>query len=414
MNAVPEVDFFTPETLASPFEFYAKAHRDHPMIKVAGEDVYCVFSYRLVREVIRRTDDFSSDFGHFTVGTRANDPDIKAIADAGWPFVKTLVIADPPVHTRFRKLVNAAFSKPRIDALEDHIRSTAERLLAAARPGEPFDFVSDFAVPLPVEVISGLLGLEHLGVDLVKRWSDAIMERFGGRGLISREEELQCARNILAFQQEMARLIEERRSRRGEDLISDLVHARADDEAPLDVVEILSVLQQIMSAGNETTTIGLTRGLLLLIDNPDQQAMVRDDPARIPAMVEEIVRLESPAQSVWRITPHDTDLDGVILPARTMIMARVGAANRDPAKFPGPEKFDIGRKGLGDHLAFGRGIHTCLGNLLARRELAVGFSTVLDRLGDLAVAEGASRRFHPDLVHPHLKSLPITFSRRDD
>jgi len=413
MNAVPEVEFFKPEILASPFDFYATAHGNHPMIKVAGEDVYCVFSDRLVREVIDRTDDFSSDFSHFTVGARAQDPEIKAIADEGWPFVKTLVVADPPVHTRFRKLVNAAFSKPRIDALESDIRAIAQRLLDNARPGEKFDFVTQFAVPLPVEVISDLLDLRHLGVDKVKRWSDAIMERFGGRGIISRQEEIQCARDILAFQKEMARLIEVRRKNRGQDLISDLVHAQAEGEEPLDVVEILSVLQQIMSAGNETTTIALTRGLLLLIDNPDQQAKVRADYGLIPKMVEEIVRIESPPQSVWRITRHDTVLDSVTIPAGTMVMARTGAANRDPEVFVDPDRFDIERSGLGKHLGFGRGIHTCLGNLLARRELAVGFELIFDTLDDIAVAEGASREFHPDLVHPHLKSLPITFTRTD-
>ncbi len=413
MNAVPEIEFFNRETLASPFAFYAQAYDEHPIIKVAGEDVYCVFADRLVREVIRRTDDFSSDFGHFTVGARAEDPEIKAIAEQGWPFVKTLVISDPPIHTRFRKLVNAAFSKPRIDALEGHIRAIANRLLDAAVEGEPFDYVHQFAVPFPVEVISDLLGLRHLGVPTVKRWSDAIMERFGGRGIITHEHEVQCARDILAFQKEMARLIDERRDARGDDLISDLVHAQAEGEAPLDVVEILSVLQQVMSAGNETTTIALTRGLLLLIDNPDQNAKVRGDFSRIPAMVEEIVRIQSPAQSVWRITRHETTLDGVALPANTMIMARVGAANRDPRAFADPERFDIDREGLGNHVAFGRGVHTCLGNMLARRELAVGFETLFRKLDAVAVAPGASREFLPDLVHPHLPSLPITFTRID-
>jgi cytochrome P450 len=411
MSAVPEIRFFERDILSSPFKFYATAFARHPMIKVAGQDVYCVFSDHLVREVIRRVEDFSSDFGSFTMGARAEDPQIKAITGQGWPFVKTLVIADPPVHTRFRKLVNAAFSKRRIDGLERSIRSIAERLLDRAPEGEAFDFVRDFAVPLPVEVISDLLGLRELDIDTVKRWSDAILERFGGRGLIDRERELQCAREILAFQRAMMAFIAKRRAGRESDLISDLASAKLEDERPLDDVEILSVLQQVMAAGNETTTIALTRGLLLLIAHPDQQQRARKDFGRIPAMVEEILRIESPAQSVWRITRGATTLGGVRLPAGTMVMARVGAANRDPEAFTDPERFDIDRKDVSNHIAFGRGIHTCLGNLLARKELVVGFQTIFSKLDNIRVAAGASTEFLPDLVHPSLPSLPIEFTR---
>jgi cytochrome P450 len=412
MKIVPEVDFFQPETLASPFEFYEQAFHCHPMVKVSGHDVYCVFTDKLVKEVIDRIEDFSSDFGPFTMGARANDPEINAIIEAGWPFVKTLVISDPPEHTRYRKLVNKAFSKPRIDRLEASIRTIAERLLNQATQKARFDFVAEFAVPFPVEVICDLLGLRELGVETVKRWSDAILEQSGGRGLIDRERELHIAREILAFQRSMMDICNARRAHGKADLITDLVNARVEGERPLDDAELLSILKQIMAAGNETTTIALTRGLLLLIKNPDQQSLARQDYGRIPAMVEEIVRIESPPQSVWRVVAHDTVLDGAVIPKGAMVMARTGAANRDPAVHSNPGKFDIQRENAANHVAFGRGAHTCLGNMLARKELTVAFETIFETMDEIQVAEGSDLTYVADLVHPYLARLPITFSRK--
>jgi cytochrome P450 len=227
--------------------------------------------------------------------------------------------------------------------------------------------------------------------------------------MISKERELECAAEVVEFQHAMKAKIDARRAQPCDDLLSDLVNAQVDGERPLDDAELLSILQQLMVAGNETTTSSLAGGLVQLIRNPDQAEKVRANPALIRNMVEEILRTESPTAGLWRVVKRDCELGGVPLKAGTMLMLRFAAANRDPARFPDPDVFDVERKNANSHLAFGRGIHMCVGNMLSRKELAVAFELLIDRLDQIEIVDGAALTYPPNMLLRGLSALPIRF-----
>jgi cytochrome P450 len=405
--AVPPIDFFSAEVLADPFAAYQQALATSPVYEVPGSGVTLVLSYALVAEATTRVDDFSNDFSAILSGVRSSDPDVTAVLEKGWPQRDTLLTADPPDHTRFRKLVNLAFSMKRVDALEAHIRSIAKSLIDACAAQGECDFVSAFAMPLPVQMITEQIGIDRTDFATVKRWSDAFADRLGG--MISKERELECAAEVVEFQHAMKAKIDARRAQPCDDLLSDLVNAQVDGERPLDDAELLSILQQLMVAGNETTTSSLAGGLVQLIRNPDQAEKVRANPALIRNMVEEILRTESPTAGLWRVVKRDCELGGVPLKAGTMLMLRFAAANRDPARFPDPDVFDVERKNANSHLAFGRGIHMCVGNMLSRKELAVAFELLLDRLDQIEIVDGTALTYPPNMLLRGLSALPIRF-----
>jgi cytochrome P450 len=410
MASQPATHPFAPEVLANPWAFYAEVHKGPPVFQVPGTPITYVAGYDALVEALGRVEDFSNDFGQILSGARAADPEVKAILDTGWPAVDTLLTADPPVHTRFRKLVNLAFSMKRVDALEDRIRGIAVRLIEGmlARRG-PVDFVADFAIPLPVAVIASEIGMDaSTDVATVKRWSDAFADRLGQ--MIPRERELECAREVVEFQRHSKVLIDARRASPTDDLLNDLVHASVDGETPLTDAEIMSILQQLMVAGNETTTSTLAGGLLMLIQNPQEAARVRADRTLIPNMVEEMLRLESPTSGLWRVVKRDTELAGVPIKGGTMLMARFAAANRDPARFPEPDRFMPERKNARAHLAFGRGIHMCVGNMLSRKELAVAFEELFARVADFALAPGAVPAWKPNMLLRGLSTLSVVLT----
>ncbi|WP_426166968.1 cytochrome P450 [Sandarakinorhabdus sp. DWP1-3-1] len=400
---------FEPQVLENPFPYYQAAIAERPVMVLPGTNITLVSSYDLLAEATGRIDEFSNDFSALLAGQRAADPDVTAELDKGWPQRNTLLTADPPVHTRFRKLVNLAFSMKRVDAIEADIRAIVNRLVDAFPADGRIDFVRDFAVPLPVAVIAGQIGIADTDVLTVKRWSDAFADRLGG--MISKERELECAREVVEFQHAMKVQIDARRATPREDLLSDLVHARIEGEQPLDDAEILSILQQLMVAGNETTTSTLAGGVLLLIENPAEEAKVRADPKLIPNMVEEMLRLESPTAGLWRVVKQDAELGGVTVPGGSMMMLRFAAANRDPARFENPDAFEVTRKNARSHLAFGRGIHMCVGNMLSRKELAVAFEVLLARISGFRLAADADLAHVPNMLLRGLRRLDIEVTR---
>ena len=409
MNIAQSPDFFSAETLADPFAAYQRGIAESPVFTVPGSGVTLVLSYALVAEATGRIDDFSNDFAALLSGRRSADPEVVAVLEQGWPQRNTLLTADPPVHTRFRKLVNLAFSMQRVNALESHIRDLVTALIDGFADAGRCDFVAEFAMPLPVQMITEQIGIDRTDSATVKRWSDAFADRLGG--MISKERELECAAEVVEFQRALKVKIDERREAPRDDILSDLVNARIDGETPLDDAELLSIIQQLMVAGNETTTSSLAGGLLRLIENPAEAAKVRADLSLIPNMVEEMLRTESPTAGLWRVVTRDTELGGVPLKAGSMLMLRFAAANRDPARFEDPDAFIADRKNARSHLAFGRGIHMCVGNMLSRKEMTVAFEELLRRLDKIAVADGATLAYPPNMLLRGLVELPITFER---
>ncbi len=409
----PEGNVFAPETLIDPFDYYRAVHEAGVAIEhLDGMNTWVVYSYDLCSEAAAKPEVFSNDFT--ALMGREADEDIQAILAEGWPDLPTLLTADHPVHTRNRKLVNLAFSAPRVNAIEADMRTKSIDLIEAFADRGSCEFVEEFGVPLPVAMIAGQIGLDD-DPGRVKRWSDAAVDRFSQ--MVDHERKLECARSLVEFQHYIKGLIDDRKANGGNDLLTDLVEARIEGETPLKDPEIMSLMQQFMVAGNETTTSTLAGGLLQLIRNPDQMAKAKAaaggrDPKVIMNLVEEALRYETPTAGMWRIVKQDTELGGMAIPAGSVVQLRYAAANRDPSKFPDPDKFDIERANARTHLSFGKGPHMCVGNMLSRKEMLVAFDELLERLDNFAVPDDSAIRILPNILLRGVTHLPITFTRK--
>jgi len=403
------INFMSPEIVENPFAANALARREAPVYQLPGTGIFMVSTYDLIAEACGRPEDFSNEFGAALQGNAREDEEIKSVLARGWPVVDTLLTADPPRHTRFRKLVNLAFSPARVNKIEAHVGAIVDELIDGFIDRGHCEFVREFGVPLPLTVISDQLGVPRSDMALFKEWSDAIADRLGG--MLSRDEELACAHKLVAFQHYMLARLEERRGNPRDDLLSDLVNARIDGERELDTAELLSMVQQFLVAGNETTTNSLAGGILLLIQNPGEFAKILANPDLIKNMVEEVLRLESPTNSMWRIVKRNAELGGVAIPAGSTLLLRYGSGNRDAAKFPDPDRFDVERKNAQMHLAFGRGTHSCIGAMLSRKEMNVAFRRLTTRLKNPRLAPDNDLSHHINLLLRGLKSLHIEFDR---
>ena len=399
-----------PDVMQDPFPLYQWALANSPVMEMPGTGIKVIMSYAMCSEAAGRVDDFSNAFTASLSGALSADPEVAGILADGWPQFDTLLTADPPVHTRYRKLVNLAFSMPRVNALEAGIREKVDGLIEGFADNGKCEFVAEFCIPLPVKVICEQLGFDNTWHSDVKRWSDAFADRLGH--MIPRERELECAREIVEFQQAVKVKIDERRASPSDDLLSDVVNASIDGERSLNDTEILSISQQLMVAGNETTTHAIAGGIVHLARNPDQTAKLRADPKLIPNAIEEILRLDTPTAGMWRVVTRDCELGGHQFKGGSMVLLRYAAANRDPAQFPDPDKFDVERKNARTHMAFGKGTHMCVGNMLARKEMTVSLEALLDRLDDIRLVEGAKLEVAPNLLLRGYKSVPITFRKR--
>lgn len=405
----PEGNMFAPETLIDPFDYYRQVHEAGVKLEyVAEANAWVVYSYDLVSEVNAKPEIYSNDFASLM---GAADEEIDAILAEGWDNPPTLLTADHPIHTRNRKLVNLAFSAPRVNAIEADMRAKSIELIETMVQKSGGDFVEDFAIPLPVAMIAQQIGLDN-DPKQVKDWSDAAVDRFSQ--LISRERELECARSFVDYQKYMKGLIDDRRANGGDDLLTDLVEARVEGETPLTDEEIMSIMQQFMVAGNETTTSTIAGGLLQLIRNPEQMAKAKAaaggrDPKLIQNMVEEMLRYESPSAGIWRVVKQDVELGGEKIAAGSMLQVRYAAANRDPAKFEDPDAFLIDRKNARAHLAFGKGPHMCVGNMLSRKEMFVAFDELLERLDNFQLADEDGITILPNIMLRGVTRLPITY-----
>jgi len=249
------------------------------------------------------------------------------------------------------------------------------------------EFVREFAHPLPMMIIADQIGVPREDLTRFKAWSDAIVEPFSM--MISKEREIECARLVVEMQHYFAERIEERRREPRNDLLTIIAQAHHQDGSEIELRELLSIVTiDLLASGNETTTAALASGLKLLIDDPGPIGEIEREPALIETLAEEVLRLESPAQGMFRRVTADTVLAGVSLKTGDLLSLRFGAANRDETQFPQPDRIDLHRNQPGKHLAFGIGRHHCIGAPLARQELIVSFRALLRRLGNFRFTPG--------------------------
>ena len=399
------------EVQENPYDYYDVLREQAPVYYDPQLKVYIVSRYDLLMEAIRNTDVFSNIGSQAPAEMRAPPPEVKEIEKRGWPKVNTMVTNDPPSHTRYRKMVDYAFTPKRVRVLKPSMDEIVNMLIDGFIDRGRVELIHEFAVPVPLYVIADQLGVPRDDAPKFKIWSDASVAPLGL--MLTDDEWIDSATKLLEFQRYFVAALDERRQNPRDDLLSALLEVRDDEGKPLDNGELLSIISQVLVAGNETTTNSIAAGMTLLIDNPDQQKLLREDPSRIPTFVEETLRLESAVQGLFRVVKQDTELGGYAIPQGARVMLRYAAANRDAAKFGCPHQLDVERSNAGAHLAFGAGIHHCLGAQLARYEMIAAFQAILTRMDNLAYApSGNSFQHHPHLCLRGLKELWITFDRK--
>lgn len=408
-----EFDPLDPRTLQNPAPHLARLRAEGPVHFVPSLDAWFVVRHELVIEALRRPEVFSSQFPESVLPLSEEDQRrlAEAMAD-GLPRPRTMITADGGVHTRYRRLVSKAFSPRSIAALEPTVRAITTRLIDTWIDRDRIEVVEDFAVPLPVEVIARALNVPDDRLADFRRWSDATVLTFGATPTV--DERVAAIRTVQELQRFFVAAIEERRARPRDDLLTGLLDARidaddeeVDDKRPLDVPEMVSLVQELLVGGNETTTKLLAEMFRLLAGRPDRWVEVRANPELIPALVEESLRLASPAQAMWRLTTEDTELGGVAIPAGSRVVLSYASANRDEQLFADPDEFDPRRESLGDHLAFGRGPHFCIGAGLARLEARVAFEELARRVQSISLPDTNDFPYNPSFLLRGLVRLDV-------
>ena len=317
------------------------------------------------------------------------------------PLAATMLASDPPDHTRLRKLVTKAFTAQATARLRPVIEQTAEALLGAMAAEETVDLLSAYALPLPIAVISAMLGVPAADQDLFRDWTLSFVS------IRSPEVLAEAQRNLSAF---LSALIEDKRASPGEDLLSRLAQV-ADEGSQLSAEELLSMAFLLLTAGFETTVNLIANGVLTLLRHPDQLALLQSDPARLPDAVEELLRYEGPVHvATYRFTKEPVHAGGARIPPGQIVLISLLAANRDERRFPDPLRLDITRPAAG-HLAFGHGIHHCLGAPLARLEGQIAIGKLLSRFPAMTLAaEPGELRWRSSTLMHGLHSLPVRLS----
>jgi len=408
-----EINAFDPEVLNDPYVYFRRLREEAPVFRDPKTGIVSVSTYDLIMEVNRQPLVFSNKFSAaLRAGTvNAMDSEEMAILASGVAPIDTMLTADPPEHTRYRKLAMQAFTHKRVEQMGEIVAKITNDLIDTFIADGYCEFKSAFANHLPMTMIADALGAPRADMDRFHRWSDAFVVQLGG--VSDRETRLEAARRIVEFQRYFVERIEEKRVHPTEDVISDLVHATLAEEGDprgMNHEELLSIIQQLLVAGNETTAHTLTAGLYYLTADPDLRARVLADADLVPGFVEETLRLLSPTNNMWRVVTRDADIGGFPVKQGEILLVRFGSGNRDETRFPEADRFDPARPDPRAHLAFGAGIHTCIGAQLARKEMVTAFPIILQRLRNPRFARGKnSFRYDPNVLLRGVRELHIEF-----
>jgi len=387
------MEMFTDEMRRNPYPLYDEVRNNMPVFQVPGTEMWMLFDYESVKRALTDHEAFSSVVRTPAGGTT---PD--------W-----LVFSDPPRHTKLRGLIMRAFTPRSIAGLESRVQELSRELLEPHLERGALDLVADYSAPLPIIVMAELLGIPAEDRPRFLRWGEVIMNL--SYNIEPGEAADRSVREHAVAREEMraylADVREERRKAPKEDLLTRLFEAEVDGER-LTEEEVLGFFQLLLSAGTETTTNLINNAMLCFLEHPDQLARLRASPELLPSAIEEVLRYRSPAQVMYRETKRDIELHGVTLPAGKFVMPIIGSANRDTRRFHEPERFDIGRN-PNPHIAFGHGIHFCLGAALSRMEARVALGDLLERMKDFALASAEPWEPRKALhVHGPLR-LPLRF-----
>jgi cytochrome P450 len=369
-----------PQVRADPYPYYGVMRRDSPLHQIMpGVLLFAVSRYEDVEFVLHHPEAFSSTALHeLFQGGMSLSPNSGALAGHRLLEAPMMISVDPPNHMRLRGIVNRGFTPRRISALEPRLRTLAEGFVDEVAKRGRMDLVADLSIPFPVTVIAELLGVEAEQRELFKHWSDAAVIGLSGVSQEFTKEDIRRSADEMAAY--IDRIADERRKHPKDDLISLLVNAEGGDV--LTAGEVLSFVFLLLVAGNETTTNLIGNAMKALLEHPAQLAEVAEKPELIPQMIEESLRYASPVLGLPRRAKETIDLPAGAVLEGSMLMVLFGSANRDEKRFADPDVFDIHRRPQA-HLAFGHGIHFCVGAALARLEARIAFETLFARCRNL-------------------------------
>lgn len=401
MTELADVFTLRPEALECPYQAFVQARETlAPVVRYEADGFWVVTSHELASKVLRDGVTFST---RMMLGAKADEvwtdmirlaresPEMREQVEGyGATPRKVLLFADPPEHTKHRALINATFTPSRVKQWDPMIRSTVCEILDGLAGRSEIEVMADFAGPYTMRVIADILGLTAADVPNMERWARDFNSTVGNDNL-SEDEVRLLAKTRLEFDQFFDAHLDRRLDHPQEDLLTDLVQANAAADEPLARDELYMIIQLTMVGGSETSATFLAEALLYLAKNREVWQQLRGDRTRVLPFVEELMRLESPVQGVFRLATRDVQLGDILVSEGDLIWVSFGAANRDPSVFPSPDEFEYDRQGVRRYLSFSGGPHHCVGAGLARSEIGIALDQLLDRYADVELVPGYER-----------------------
>jgi cytochrome P450 len=405
------ISFMDPEVQRCPFAAYDEVRKQGPVYKDPVIGWYFVTDYELVRTLSADTASLSSFTGVLLCKTKsAHQDEIDKIwSEEGFLPAPVLVVSDPPDHSFYRSFIDKSFSHARVKRMEAYLEGIVDEIIDDHIDKGEMEFRSAVATNLTLSVIADQLGMPRSDRNQLLVWSEAVLAHQDQS--ISLEKEKELVRTICQLHRYTARKVEEYRRNPQECLLSDFANTVVEGRQ-MTMREVASMVEQTLAGGNDTASSAMASGMLRLIEQPELQETLRNDPSLIPSFVEEVLRLDAPVQGLFREAKRDIEIGDVLIPAGSVVVLKWGAANRDPQQFPNPNVLDLRRQNSKRHLTFGSGPHTCVGHLLARGEMRIVFTQVLKRMKNIRLArgyEGVVRKPHFFSYGP--RALYIAFDR---
>ncbi len=377
--------YSSPDVQRCPFPFLDRLLEKAPVYRDEATNMVWVSRYEDINYVNSHPEIFSSRTPiMINRKTSVSEEVARRYKERGWPEEHVLAFADPPEHTLHRALVDKVFTPSYTKQLEPYALAIVDELIDGFIEDGETDLSSGFAVHLPMYIISDQLGVAREDYEQFKFWSNAWVDRNDPN--CPPERELMLTDRMIDMQNYLAERARHHEDNPSDNLISRLVHAEVDGKR-LTMGQLLMIAQLILVAGNETTTTGITSAMWMILKDSDLEARVMAEPKLINSVIEEMLRAHAPVPQQYRYTTCDTELAGVKIPKDTVVAVSYLAGNYDERKWECPEQIDIDRKGVRNHLAFGRGIHFCVGNQLARMEMRVAIKRLFERLENLHLSK---------------------------
>ena len=411
-----DINFLDPDIQNCPYPSYELLRNEAPVWRDPRTGFFVITRYRDLRELLRDTRQYSNAHhggGRDTVHSDRVARMRQLYEEKGWLPGATLAQRDDPNHKQMREMFNEAFRPGKINSLDPFVEQTAYRLIDDFIDDGRCDWVKQLAIPLPLIIIGRQMGAREEDIWRIKSWTDAWVQRLGM--MQTEEEERWSVEMEIEAQHYFQPIFEALRREPDDTLLSDLVNQVIPEWGrTLNDNELhAEMMADTFVGGSETSTNAISAGVMLLIQNPDVWVKLKSDPDRyLRTFIEEVVRLEGPVQGLFRVALNDIELHGVKIPKGSMINTRYASANRDEREFDCPEKLDLERKKPARHLAFGTGVHHCLGAPLARRELWWAFKALIDRVDEMWFAPGRNDfAVAPNFALRSLRELHIEFTR---